>query len=319
MRQTIIILLFSFKLYSQEFKQVAFYNLENLFDTIDNPETWDDQRTPNGVYHYNSKVYKTKVNHMAKVLADLYNHPDESGAALTGLVELENRAVLVDLINSKHLQSFKLNIIHEDSPDKRGIDVALLYDPNQFTPINYEYHEVRLWDKESYRTYTRDILEVQGYLGDREIYVFVNHWPSRRGGKKRSNHLRLAASQVLKKRMKAIVQRNKEVLLIAMGDFNDDPNDLSLKNLDSLLHNPFKRLYELGNHTLVYNDRTNLFDQILINKASSVEKICIFNPEYLIQNTGRYKGYPFRSYAGHMFQGGYSDHYPVYISINLSP
>jgi len=319
MKQLIILLLLSIKLNSQELKQVTFYNLENLFDTIDNPNTWDDQRTPKGRYKYNSKVYRTKIENMAKVLADLYNHSTESGAAITGLAEIENREVLLDLINSKYLKPFNLNIIHEDSPDMRGIDVALLYDPNQFTPINYEYHEVRLWNKDSFRIYTRDILEVQGYIDDCEVFIFVNHWPSRRGGKKRSSRLRIAASDLLRRRIKSIVQMNPEVLIIAMGDFNDDPIDKSLKNLDSLLYNPFRKLYKLGNHTLVYNDRTNLFDQILINNSRFIQEICIFNPEYLIQKKGKYKGYPFRSYAGNQFRGGFSDHYPVYINISLSP
>lgn len=295
--------------------QISFYNLENLFDTINDPITWDDERTPNGNYHYNSKVYYQKLENTAKVLSDMIQHEKTTPFGFVGLAELENRNVLQDLLNHKKLKSFKLRIIHRDSPDKRGIDVALVYNPKVFKPIDFRSHEVKVWSDRAQRIYTRDILEVKGIFYNKMTYVFVNHWPSRRGGKSKSERLRISASQTLKKRIIEIESNEQNSLIIAMGDFNDDPNDKSLHQLDSILFNPFLTIFKQGAHSLVYRDRGNLFDQILVNDKTLIKKSLIYNPSYLIQQKGKYKGYPFRSYAGQKYQGGYSDHYPVYLVI----
>ncbi len=315
-------------------RTIAFYNVENLFDTINNPETFDDDFTEDGKNNYNSKTYKDKIDKISYVISQIGFDKANTSPAIIGLAEVENRGVLEDLINSKHLKNKNYQIVHFDSPDQRGIDVALLYQEKYFIPIDYEKYEVKLWEETGKRIYTRDILLVSGILDNEQIYIIVNHWPSRRGGQAKSNPKRAKAAYVTQEIIESIRFENENAKIFIMGDFNDDPIDKSLKKglistgkyaglTRETLYNPMEKMYKDGLNTLGYRDGLNLFDQILMthdcvvldNNYSSFKfyKAGIFNPQYLIAQKGRYKGYPSRSFQNNIYTGGYSDHFPVYV------
>jgi exonuclease III len=317
-------------------RTIAFYNVENLFDTINNPDTFDEDFTPSGKNNYTREVYFKKIENIGKVISEIGAEKTKTSPAIIGLAEIENRAVLEDLIHSEKLKNKQYNIIHYDSPDLRGIDVALLYQEKYFSPLSHETFEVKLWEENGNRIYTRDQLLVSGLLGDDLIFILVNHWPSRRGGQLRSNPKREKAAYVTSQIIKKIKLENENAKIFIMGDFNDDPTDISIKNVlksnnsikklrDSTLYNPMENLYKKGLNTLGYRDQINLFDQILMTpdcisldyqyNSFQYFKVGIFNPSYLITNKGRYKGYPFRSFGNGHFTGGYSDHFPVYVYV----
>ncbi len=315
-------------------RTIAFYNVENLFDTINNPDTFDDDFTPKGKNVYTSKIYWKKIHNISTVISNIGYKTTMNSPVLIGLVEIENRSVLEDLIHSESLKNKSYNNIHFDSPDRRGIDVALLYQEKYFIPLDQKNYEVKLWDEEGKRIFTRDILMVHGLLDDEPIYIIINHWPSRRGGEKRSKSKRAKAAYIAQQIMENIRLENTNAKIIVMGDFNDDPIDNSIKNgllsvgeyskmNQNTLFNPMEKMYKQGLNTLGYRDGINLFDQILlspdcisINKNYHTYKFYksgIYNPSYAITQKGKYKGYPFRSFQNNNFTGGYSDHFPVYI------
>jgi len=315
-------------------RTIAFYNVENLFDTINNTNTFDEDFTPTGKNKYTGEVYFKKIENISKVISEIGAEKTKTSPAIIGLAEIENRAVLEDLIHSEKLKNKHYNIIHYDSPDIRGIDVALLYQEKYFTPLSHETFEVKLWEENGNRIYTRDQLLVSGLLDDELIFIIVNHWPSRRGGQERSSPKREKAAYVTSQIIKKIKLENATAKIFILGDFNDDPTDVSIKNglnstksieklRDSTLFNPMENLYKKGLNTLGYRDQINLFDQILMTpdcisldyqyNSFQFFKVGVFNPSYLITNKGRYKGYPFRSFGNGNFTGGYSDHFPVYV------
>jgi exonuclease III len=315
-------------------RTISFYNVENLFDTIDNPETFDEDFTKNGKYGYTSKIYWEKIENISKVISEIGVIRTRTSPVIVGLAEIENRDVLEDLINSKNLKNGRYKIVHFDSPDRRGIDVALLYKEKYFKPLDQKVFEVRLWDEVGRRIYTRDQLLVTGLLDDELIHIIVNHWPSRRGGQFISSSKREKSAFVTKQIIQSIKAEYESPKIIIMGDFNDDPTDISIKeglksvgnikNIDTaLLFNPMERMYSKGFNSLGYRDGLNLFDQILLSEACissdnyyesyKFYKAGIFNPPYLITQNGRYLGYPFRTFHNETFVGGYSDHFPVYI------
>ncbi len=315
-------------------RTIAFYNVENLFDTINNPETYDDDYTRKGKNSYTSDAYWKKIYNTGKVISNIGYETSKNSPVIIGLAEIENRAVLEDLVHSKPLKNNNYKILHFDSPDIRGIDVALLFQEKYFTPLSHNNFEVKLWDEEGKRIFTRDILLVNGLLENDLIHIIVNHWPSRRGGQKRSNSKRVKAAYITQQIIEEIRLENTNAKIIVMGDFNDDPIDDSLKkgllsvekylNMNQdLLFNPMEKMYKQGLNTLGYRDGINLFDQILmsadciaINKNYDTYKFYkagIYNPSYIITQKGKYKGYPFRSFQNNHFSGGYSDHFPVYV------
>jgi hypothetical protein len=317
-----------------QIKTIAFYNLENLFDTIDDPTKNDEASPIMSIKENSSKVYQKKLHNMAKVIAEIGVRESKNSPVIVGVAEVENYKVLEDLVSTGSLKNKQYSIIHYDSPDLRGIDVALLYQPKYFRPIHHETFEVRLWDAEGIRIYTRDQLLVSGYLDDELIHVIVNHWPSRRGGVERSSYKREKAAYVTTQIIEKIRKSDLNAKIIIMGDLNDDPIDPSLKKVlrtkakkatinEGDIYNPMEDMFRRGQNTLVYRDNINLFDQIMftsplltINKdyeTYKMYKVGVFNPQYLTTQTGKYKGYPFRSFSNSGFVGGYSDHYPVYM------
>ena len=316
-------------------RTVAFYNLENLFDTI-NDVAKNDEASPMMELKTNrSKVYWDKIDKLGSVISQIGKEKARTSPAIVGVVEVENRAVLEDLVKSKHLKKKGYEIIHYDSPDKRGIDVALLYQKRYFKPINHESFDPRIY-RNGYKVYTRNQLLVSGYLDDELIHVIVNHWPSRRGGEAKSRPLREKAAYQNTKIIEKIKQTDPNPRVLIMGDFNDDPINASFKKVLKTkskkknvnkgdIYNPYEDMFRRGFNTLGYRDNINLFDQILItspllNKGNKKDfstfkmfKAMIFNKRFLTNKRGRYKGYPRRSFSWGKYTGGYSDHYPVYM------
>ncbi len=317
---------------SYEVRTVAFYNLENLFDTKNDTLIFDDDRTPEGKDNWTEERYLQKIENLSKVISEIGSLANASAPDIVGVCEVENLDVLQDLIQHRNLAPSNYGIIHFDSPDERGIDVALLYKKDAFIPVNFNSHRLLLFNDEGVRDYTRDQLIVQGLLDNEKVYFIVNHWPSRSGGEARSRAFRLEAAKLNKRIIDSVRRQDNTAKIISMGDFNDDPIDPSfkkilkikgeLKHLDSLsLYGPMEKLFKKGKGSLAYRDKWNLFDQLymtsnLINdqkESYSFWKAGIFTPSYLMDPKGRYKGYPLRTYAGGSYIGGYSDHFPVYL------
>jgi len=320
---------------SAEFRirTLAFYNLENLFDTIDDPDLWDERSPIMEMKGDIGAVYWNKIDNMAKVIADIGIKEAKASPTIVGVCEVENKQVLEDLIASKYLKEKHYSIIHYDSHDKRGIDVALLYQKRYFKPTKSKSYNVKLYDAGD-RVYTRDQLLVSGILDGEMIHVIVNHWPSRRGGEAKSRPMRVGAARYNKKMIDSLQKMYDNPKIFGMGDLNDDPINASLKEVlqttgvkkevkNGGIYNPMENLFSRGFSTLGYRDNINLFDQIYMTSPALAKnkdytnwqfyKANIYNPNYLTNPKGRYKGYPFRSFANNSFTGGYSDHYPVYI------
>jgi hypothetical protein len=271
---------------------------------------------------------------MAKVMAEIGAEVSGNTPAIIGVCETENRKVLEDLVNQETLIKQDYGIIQFDSPDRRGIDVALLYKKKLFTPTHYKAKELLIYDDndKSKRVFTRDQLVVSGMLDGEKIHLIVNHWPSRSGGEKRSRSKRIKAAKLNRQIIDSIFSDDPYAKIITMGDLNDDPTNPSVKdhlnakrkvsNLDiKELYNPMEDLAKQGYGSLAYRDSWNLFDQIIISTELTKKdfssyrfyKAGIYNETYLVNAHGRYKGYPYRSFASGSYTGGYSDHFPVYI------
>ncbi len=318
----------------QEYKTaiIAFYNLENLYDTIDNPNVNDEEFLPNGPRNYTGKIYWDKLNKLSTVISQIGADVNPDGPALLGVAEVENDTVLKDLVSNKLIAKRDYRIVHYDSRDLRGVDVGLLYNPRYFTVENSDKLFVRLPGGSKDASYTRDILWVKGQLNGETIHVYVNHWPSRYGGEERSRPAREAAARVCKNHIDSIQRFEPNAKIIVMGDLNDDPINASVavvlnakgKEKDvpkGGLFNPWVSMYKKGFGTLAYQDAWGLFDQIIISEAWLDKnqdgffyyQPHIFRREYMVENKGRYKDYPMRTWDGISYRGGYSDHFPTYI------
>ncbi|WP_350286542.1 endonuclease/exonuclease/phosphatase family protein [uncultured Croceitalea sp.] len=313
-------------------RTIAFYNVENLFDIQNDSLIFDDERTPKGNYQWTYERYHQKINNITRVLAEIGKETTTSAPDVIGLCEVENLEVVEDLVGHENLRQQGYGIIHFDSPDERGIDVALLFKKEAFLPTSFKSHRLLLFNEDGYRNYTRDQLVVGGFLDDEKLYFIVNHWPSRSGGESRSKPNRIKAAQLNKRIIDSLQKLDYTAKIISMGDLNDDPIDDSLhrvlktkgklKGLDSLsLFNPMERLHKKGMGSLAYRDRWNLFDQFVLTPNLVIDeddtysfwKAGIFAPAYLKNSDGKYKGYPYRAFVGTTYQGGYSDHFPVYL------
>lgn len=315
-----------------QLRTIAFYNLENLFDTKNDTLIYDDDRTPEGKDAWTQERYEHKLAQLSKVIAQIGSDVGKNPPDILGVCEVENKKVLLDLVNHPTIRTYDYGIVHFDSPDERGIDVALLYRKSVFIPMAFESRRLLLSKDNDKRDYTRDQLVVEGLLDNEKIHFIVNHWPSRSGGEARSRPFRLAAAKLNKRIIDSIQRNNSLAKIISMGDFNDDPVDPSLKKvlgvkgekkqLDSMsLFGPMEKLFRKGAGSLAYRDKWNVFDQMYMtanlvnNEKDNYQfwKAGIFTPNYLIDPKGKYRGYPLRTYAGGSYIGGYSDHFPVYI------
>ena len=310
--------------------------MENLFDTIDDPQTYDHEWTPKGKYKWGLTDFESKIEKMSSTLYHIGAETTGLPPVIIGVCEIENAGVVERLINTEPMSNFDMQIIHYDSPDRRGIDVALIYDRRYFTPTNSQAHELILYDERNpkKRYFTRDQLVVSGLLGDQKIHLIINHWPSRRGGKAKSYVRRRSAARLTRSIADSLFAEDPNAGIVIMGDLNDDPLDKSVKldlgsvsrpkRMSSLeFYNPMVQLYRMGMGTLAWRDSWNLFDQILVSRRLvqhnaqylRLYKAGIFNPDFLITPTGPYKGYPFRAMKNNRYNKGYSDHFPVYIQL----
>lgn len=308
-----------------------FYNVENLYDTRNDPKTDDDEFTPKGKVPWTEERLEEKIRHIGQVITDIAVPavPD-----LVGFAEIENKEVLEMLTASALLQKNRYGIVHYDSPDERGIDVALLYNPATFIVISSEPIPVELPDNDR----TRDILYVKGKLKSGEtLHVFINHWPSRREGTELSEPKRMVAANTLRTKTDALQKLEKSPNILILGDFNDEPSDnsitkglnaqdpaktISSNNLYSVLYPYMAR----GEGSLFYKD-WDLFDQIIIsgnmlnNKKglnSSVKDAGVYKAGYLLFTNKAGESRPNRTMSSEKYFGGYSDHLPVFIKFNVN-
>lgn len=304
---------------------IAFYNLENLFDTHNDKYTRDDDFTPRGKKRWTEKRYKRKLKKLGRAISYAGFFRSMQTPAIVGVAEVENMKVLRDLIKSKHLREHDYDIAHFDSSDERGMDVGLLYKADLFEVFSTDSLKVNIYHEDGQPDYTRDILYVHGKLLNDEIHVLVNHWPSRREGIEVSEPKRLTASEVLSGHIDSILSKNPDANIVIMGDFNDDPNTKSIQELLKIdaLYNPMKQLLDLDRGSLNYDFHWNLFDQIIFTHnffkhekdTLSFVHADIFDEIFLREWKGTNKGNPFRTFRGRRYLGGFSDHFPVYIQL----
>lgn len=305
-----------------DMQTVAFYNLENLFDIIDDKHTHDNDFLPTSVKKWTPKRYEKKLRKLGFAISNIGRKETGKHPALVGLAEVENASVIKDLIESKHLEGCHYDYVHYDSLDERGIDVALLYDTNAFEVVTSETFTVQLFDDDGSPDYTRDILLVSGLLDGENVHIIVNHWSSRREGEKETEHKRIASSDKAGDVISMLRDKNPDAKIIVIGDFNDDPSSNSIKQLVDRfnLYNPMETLRSYNRGTSNYKRQWNLFDQILLSTnffKSTTNKFefstaNIFDEDFLKLFNGKYKGTPYRTYVGKKYKGGYSDHFPVY-------
>lgn len=335
------IALFSTILLGQEHESykvltVGFYNVENLFDYQNDPKTWDDDFTPTGDHSWGETDYREKIIRLARTIALIGSDLTGTPPVIMGLCEVENDRVLRDLIEEPPLKERDFGIVHFDSPDRRGIDVALIYQTKLFIPTHQRHVEVIVYNDEldRERIFTRDILHVSGLLDGEKVHILVNHWPSRRGGELKSRHRRIRAAQYTRRIVDSLWSADPYSKIIIMGDFNDDPTSYSIskvlgthaekKNLKlKSLYNPMEEMYRKGLGTLAWRDNWNLFDQLIVSstltgtdyRSYQLYQAGIFNKRFLSASRGKYKGYPYRSFDSGRYTGGYSDHFPVFIHL----
>lgn len=303
----------------------AFYNIENLFDIVDDKHTNDDDFLPDSKKRWTPKRYHNKIKKLGNVIANIGKDKTSEAPVVVGLAEVENKTVLNDLVNSKFLADEAYDFVHYDSSDERGIDVALLYKPNLFTVEHSETFSVYLEDEEGQRDYTRDVLLVSGTFKEQPIHIIVNHWSSRRGGEDETEYKRIEASKTVNRIISDLNTEDTNAIVLVMGDFNDNPNDKSIHLMEykSQLYNPFKTVWSRDIGSLSHDFEWNLFDQILcstnvfdINRSKLIfHRARVYNKKFLTLYNGKYKGQPFRTYVGKKYKGGYSDHFPVYIEM----
>ncbi|MFA6977707.1 MAG: endonuclease/exonuclease/phosphatase family protein [Ignavibacteriaceae bacterium] len=309
---------------------VAFYNQENIFDATDDPDKDDSEFLPSSKKEWTEERFEKKMFNMARVIRsmNINNGPD-----ILGLCEVENQSVLEKMV-AKHLADFKYQIVYKESPDKRGIDVGLIFKKNKFTLLSMSADTVDLPDHYP----TRLILNANLLTKTKDtLHVFVNHWPSRRGGSEASDPNRVAAAQTLKSGIDKFMFKSANANVIAMGDFNDEPTNNSIKETLNAL--PFSCLdvekhskdYQTKLFNLAYSKKMNgegsykyqsewdMIDQIIVSGNLLTNKtfhlICtsfeIYKPDFVVTHFGKYEGAPFPTFGGNRYLGGYSDHFPV--------
>lgn len=313
--------------------QVMFYNVENYFDTVNNPDKKDDEFTPDGFKKWNFYKYLTKQNRIAKTIIAVGKWQMPS---VIGLAEVENQQVLKDLLKFSPLSRFNYKILHKESPDWRGIDVAMLYNPKKFQLLDSQFIKVS-FPKDSFNT-TRDILYARGVAKEKDtLHVYVNHWPSRYGGKKESDPKRARAAKLLRRHVDSLFRDFHKPRIIITGDFNDGPMNQSLKKvlnatvdtskIDS--HRLVNLMYpqaassKMGSYKYQYQWHT--FDQFIVSKAlfrnkgsfqTDLRHAHIFRKPFLMTKDKDYPGkMPHRTYLGPRYKDGYSDHLPVYLNL----
>ena len=326
---------------------IGFYNLENLFDTYDDPVKNDQEYLPDGKNQWTEVKYQKKLHNMATVIAEMAK-ANNAFHTILGVSEIENRLVLEDLVSQPELAEANFQIVHYDGPDRRGVDVGLLYRADQFEyldsesiPFSFENTQVpiTLTKEEQERFRTRDILMVHGLIAGEHFAFYVTHLPSRIGGK--GGDLRSLGGDIIRRHSEKMSEKYPGIKMVVMGDMNDDPFDDSMakwlgavRNIEDTpkggFFNPFWQMHADGYGSLAYRDVWSIYDQTipsetLVNAPEGTLKLqkvskkghygVIFKRPFMVTQKGQYKGYPFRTFSNGKFMNGYSDHFPSYIII----
>ncbi len=307
--------------------RVMFYNVENLFDTINDPAINDEQYLPESELEWVSWKYYDKTNKLAQVIANVggMELPD-----IVGVCEIENRLVLQNLIKAAPIEKGNYKIVHYDSPDRRGIDVGLLYRADKFRLLYSKALNLSLPEDSNFKT--RDILYVKGLSSRQDtLHFFVNHWPSRYGGQEVSEPKRMAAAQLLRQITDSILESQSDAQILIMGDLNDTPKNKSVfevlgasndtinkGRLVNLMHNADENV---GTHK--YRGEWAYLDQIIVSNGLLKGQLQVaqhngnvFRGEFLLEPDTRYTGtFPFRAFRGPRYIGGFSDHLPIFVDL----
>ncbi len=333
-------LLFVVAIVAQNPHTFVFYNIENFFDTINDPDINDDEFTPEGSNNWNSPKYYKKLGNVEQVFFDIAK-TNKAFPTVIGVSEVEVRSVLEDIASTESLAPAAYRIVHYDSPERRGVDVAFFYRADKFKLEGSFAERAIIKSRPDFRT--RDILTMWGTIEEEEFFFMVAHWSSRWGGKDQSEFLRLDNGAQMRQIADSVRLLRPDTKFVLMGDFNDDPSDKSIYEMlgakESLkemgegdFYNPYYNIIKAGLGTLAYGDAWNLFDNIVVSRnvveapkgTLELQKSIynkkyygnIFKPAYLIQQDGKYRGYPYRTFSGGKFVGGYSDHLPVFIQVD---
>ncbi|MFA6482466.1 MAG: endonuclease/exonuclease/phosphatase family protein [Bacteroidales bacterium] len=314
--------------------RVMFYNVENLFDAINDPLINDEEFLPGSTKKWTEGRYQEKIDHIARVIKDLGN---DTLPVLVGLCEVENRKTVDDLINKTILKGLDYQVIHHESPDSRGIDVALLYRSGYFQLLDSHFYPIKFPFDTAVRT--REILYACGIIGGKDtLHVFVNHWPSRSSGEVQTRPLRLWVAEAVKYRVDCMLRISPKAQILITGDLNDEPMDLSVvSGLNAILaydRPEVARLYDLTQGlkskspggTYKYKGTWNLLDHMVVSGAvldtarllyARPADLHVFQAKYLLEKDKTNMGeQPLRTYLGNYYQGGYSDHLPVYLDLH---
>lgn len=315
--------------------RIMFYNVENLFDPWDDTLTMDEEFLPDGNRYWNRQKYEAKLNKLYKTIVALGGWETPS---LIGLCEIENKRVLKALLFQTPLKKIDYGIVHFDSPDRRGIDVALLYRKDRFTPLYSGKYAIVFPDDTNYAT--RDILYVKGIINELPedpLHIFVNHWPSRRNGQMASESRRMIASASLIALVDSLILKEEGAKIIIMGDFNDQPENRSITNLvsvrasssnDSLAFVNLAGLWSGETGSYKYRGQWYMFDQIIVSRSLirdrstfriDKDSFQVFHPSFLLTQDKNYLGLkPFSTFYGFSYRGGFSDHLPVMVDLKFS-
>jgi len=312
---------------------IGFYNVENLYDTINDPNNpFDEEFTPEGKSNWNTEKYNKKIKDLAKVISSLNKNELPE---IVGFAELENAVGLNDLVRSELIKSGNYKIVHFDCKDTRGIDVGLIYRADEFKVLKTNTYQIRLASDTAFRT--RDILHVEGQTTDKEVlHVFVNHWSSRRAGEKESQDKRFACATTLKSKVDSVLKKNKAAKIVIIGDFNDEPTNESIYNVLGAKNNLrntkpdelFNLMYDKcvnGLGTLSFDSKWNMLDNIIVSgellRSKSGWQVSsdggqIFKDRWMLYDNAKAgELLPNRTYGGNKYFGGISDHFPVFVML----
>lgn len=345
-----LLLLMSLSTSAQKTQQnyvIGFYNLENLFDIYDDPVKNDSEFLPEGKNKWTQAKYEKKLHNMAKVIRSMADN-NKRWHTILGISEIENRLVIEDLVSQPEIADANYEIVHYDSPDRRGVDVALLYKPDQFTYLDSESipfdfnSDIDFSDTDTSYFKTRDILMVHGLIAGEHFAFYVAHLPSRIGGK--GGNLRGRGGEIIYNHAMMMEEKYPGIKIVAMGDMNDNPTDDSMakylhgqERLENVtpgeFFSPYVSMLKAGYGSLCYQGVWSIYDLELVNynlahapdgglKIQPVTKNhgkeyygVVFKRPWMTTQKGQYKGYPFRTFSNGAFVGGYSDHYPTYIVV----
>ncbi len=345
-----LLLLLSVSAFAQKTQQnyvIGFYNLENLFDTYDDPVKNDNEFLPEGKNKWTQAKYEKKLHNLATVIRAMADN-NRRWHTILGISEIENRLVIEDLVSQPEIAAANYGIVHYDSPDRRGVDVALLYKPDQFTCLDSESipfdfnSDIDFSDTDTSYFKTRDILMVHGLIAGEHFAFYVAHLPSRVGGK--GGNLRSRGAEIIYSHSRMMEEKYPGIKIVVMGDMNDNPTDDSMAKYlhgqekladvtPTEFFSPYTSMLKAGYGSLCYQGVWSIYDLQLVNyslacapegglKIQPVTKNhgkeyygVVFKRPWMTTQKGQYKGYPFRTFSNGSFIGGYSDHYPTYIVI----